>query len=443
MKHKNILQGILWITIYLGLVLMPIFIMFLEPRPEGREFWRELSVSFGFIGLAMMTLQFALTTRFKWLKAPYGADIVYHFHRQISFVALGLILVHPLLLFIFSPDTLALLLIWSAPWRARAAVVAVFSLLAVVGLSVWRKKLKIEYNRWRIWHGLFASAAIAFAMVHILLVGHYVDLPWKRALWVGYGIFWIGLLIYTRLIKPFMLLQKPYQIVEVKQELGNAWTLVLEPAGHSGFRFSPGQFAWITVRNSPFADAEHPFSISSSAEDSRKLAFTIKELGDFTSTIKNLQIGEKVYVDGPFGSFSVDRHQHANEFFFIAGGVGITPVMSMLRTLADRKESRKLTLVYANKEWGQITFRDELGELSEKLNLNIIYVLEKPPANWQGKTGFINQDILEKILPGNKEKNKAEIFICGPGPMMNAVEKTLDKMGFWSGDLHSERFDLV
>ncbi len=443
MKQKNILQGILWITIYLGLVLMPIFIMFLEPRPEGREFWRELSVSFGFIGLAMMTLQFALTTRFKWLKAPYGADIVYHFHRQISFVALGLILVHPLLLFIFSPDTLALLLIWSAPWRARAAVVAVFSLLAVVGLSVWRKKLKIEYNRWRIWHGLFASAAIAFAMVHILLVGHYVDLPWKRALWVGYGIFWIGLLIYTRLIKPFMLLQKPYQIVEVKQELGNAWTLVLEPAGHNGFRFSPGQFAWITVRNSPFADAEHPFSISSSAEDSRKLAFTIKELGDFTSTIKNLQIGEKVYVDGPFGSFSVDRHQHANEFFFIAGGIGITPVMSMLRTLADRKESRKLTLVYANKEWGQITFRDELGELSEKLNLNIIYVLEKPPANWQGKTGFINQDILEKILPGNKEKNKAEIFICGPGPMMNAVEKTLDKMGFWSGDFHSERFDLV
>ena len=443
MKQKNIFQGVLWITVYLLLVLIPIFIMFIEPRPEGREFWRELSVSFGFIGLAMMALQFALTTRFKWLKAPYGADIVYHFHRQISFVALGLILAHPLLLFIFSPDTLALLLIWSAPWRARAAVVAVLSLLAVVGLSVWRKKLKIEYNRWRIWHGLFASAAIAFAMVHILLVGHYVDLPWKRALWVGYGIFWVGLLIYTRLIKPFMLLQKPYQIVEVKQELGNAWTLVLEPIGHNGFRFIPGQFAWITVRNSPFADAEHPFSISSSAEDSSKLAFTIKELGDFTSTIKNLQIGEKVYVDGPFGSFSVDRHQHANEFFFIAGGVGITPVTSMLRTLADRKETRKLTLVYANKEWDQITFRDELEELKNKLNLNIIYVLEKPPANWHGETGFINQAILDKILPGDKEKNKAEIFICGPGPMMNAVEKTLDKMGFWSGDFHSERFDLV
>lgn len=443
MKNKNILQGILWISIYLVLVLIPVFIMFIEPRPAGREFWRELSVSLGFIGLAMMALQFALTTRFKWLKAPYGADIVYHFHRQISFVAMGLILVHPLLLFIFSPDTLALLLVWSAPWRARAAVTAVLALFAVVGLSIWRKKLKIEYNRWRIWHGIFASAAVAFAMVHVLLVGHYVDLPWKRALWVAYGIFWVGLLIYTRLIKPILLLKRPYQVAEVRQELGNAWSLTLEPVGHQGFRFQPGQFAWITVRHSPFADAEHPFSISSSAENHGKLTFTIKELGDFTRTIKDFQTGEKVYVDGPFGSFSVDRHPHAKEFVFISGGVGITPVMSMLRTLADRKDERKLTLIYANKEWDQVTFRDELEQLKNKLDLNIVHVLEKAPVDWTGEKGFINQEILLKSLPDFKQRNRMEIFICGPAPMMNAVEKTLDNMGVWSGDFHSERFDLV
>jgi len=443
MKSKNILQGLLWITIYLLLVLIPVLVMFIEPRPVGREFWRELSVSLGFIGLALMALQFALTTRFKWLKAPYGADIVYHFHRQISFVALVLILAHPLLLFIFSPDTLSLLLVWSAPWRARAAVTAVLALLAVVGLSVWRKKLKIEYNRWRIWHGIFASAAVAFAMIHVLLVGHYVDLPWKRALWVGYGVFWVGLLIYTRLIKPIMLLKKPYQIIEVKQEPGNAWSLSLEPIGHPGFKFQPGQFAWITVRQSPFADAEHPFSISSSAENLEKITFTIKELGDFTKTIKDLQVGEKVYVDGPFGSFSVDRHPHAREFVFISGGVGITPVMSMLRTLADRQDKRKLTLIYANKELEQITFRDELEELKNKLDLKIVHVIEKPPAEWNGETGFVNQAILLKTLPDFKQRNRMEIFICGPGPMMNAVEKTLDNLGVWSGDFHSERFDLV
>lgn len=443
MKKKNILQGILWISIYIALVIIPVFIMFIEPRPEGREFWRELSVSLGFIGLAMMALQFALTTRFKWLKAPYGADIVYHFHRQISFVALSLILAHPLLLFIFSPDTLALLLVWSAPWRARAAVTAVLALFAVVGLSVWRKKLKIEYNRWRIWHSIFASAAVAFAMVHVLLVGHYVDLPWKRSLWIAYGIFWVGLLIYTRLVKPILLLKRPYLVTEVKQELGNAWSLTIEPVNHKGFRFQPGQFAWITVRHSPFADAEHPFSISSSAENPGKLTFTIKELGDFTSTIKNLRIGEKVYVDGPFGSFSVDHHPHAQEFVFIAGGIGITPVISMLRTLADRKDKRKLTLIYANKDWDQVSFRDEIEDLKSKLNLNIVHILEKPPHNWRGEKGFINQEILLKCLPDFKQRNRMEIFICGPGPMMNAVEKGLDNLGVWSGDFHSERFDFV
>ena len=87
MKTRRILQGILWIFIYLLLTLAPLFFMIFGPaRPEGREFWRELSVSLGFVGLAMMTLQFVLTARFKFLKAPYGSDIVYFFHRQISLV---------------------------------------------------------------------------------------------------------------------------------------------------------------------------------------------------------------------------------------------------------------------------------------------------------------------------------------------------------------------
>ena len=105
MRRNYIVQGIFWVLVYLVLVSAPLLILLLGPVPEGREFWRELSVALGFAGLAIMALQFALTARFKWLKAPYGADIVYHFHRQISFVALVLILAHPLLLFVFSPQT--------------------------------------------------------------------------------------------------------------------------------------------------------------------------------------------------------------------------------------------------------------------------------------------------------------------------------------------------
>lgn len=442
-KQDQIFQGISWGVLYLLLVMSPVLVMFVAPHPQGREFWREFSVSLGFIGLALMALQFALTARFKWLKAPYGADIVYHFHRQISFVALGLILIHPLLLFIFSPDTLKLLLFWSAPWRARAALGAVLALLAVVGLSVWRRRLKIEYDRWRIWHGILAMMAVAFALVHVLLVGHYIDLPWKRLLWVGYGLFWIGLLAYTRLLKPWMLLRRPYEVSRVKAERGNTWSVTVKPIRHRGFRFQPGQFAWITIWDSPFADAEHPFTISSGAGQTGELTFTIKSLGDFSGRIQTLQEGERVYVDGPYGSFSCDRHPHAEELVFIAGGVGITPMMSMLRTLAARGDRRPLTLLYANRDWEQVIFREELSELEEGLNLKIIHVLEKPVPGWPGEQGFINREVLLRHLPKLQPRNRVEIFICGPEPMMDALERQLEGLGVWAGDYHSERFNFV
>ncbi len=443
MKKTYFIQGIFWILVYLVLVNAPLAILLIGPVPEGREFWRELSVALGFAGLAMMALQFVLTARFRWLKAPYGADIVYHFHRQISFVALLLILAHPLLLFVFSPNTLTLLNLFSAPWRARAGVTAVVMLLVLIGASVWRKPLKIEYTNWRIWHGILATLVIALAVTHIVLARHYLNTPWKQTLWVTYGGFWVGLLIYVRILKPILLLRRPYDVVSVTPERGNAWSLTVRPVGHAGLKFVPGQFAWITVLSSPFAEAEHPFSFSSSANQSGHITFTIKELGDFTRQIKNLQPGQKVYVDGPFGHFSIDRHPHAEQFVFVAGGVGITPTMSMLRSMADRGDKRHLTLLYANKDWDSIIFREELDTLKSALQLNLVHVLEKPPADWDGETGFITRAVLERHLPTASKPNSLEIFICGPQPMINAVENALTEMRVPFGDFHSERFDLV
>ena len=138
LKKKLLLQGIFWIIVYILLATAPLIILKIGQVPDGREFWRELSVALGFAGLSMMALQFVLTARFKTIKAPYGADVVYHFHRQISLITFGLILAHPLLLFINSPRTLALLNLASAPWRARMGVTAVVLLLLLICASVWR-----------------------------------------------------------------------------------------------------------------------------------------------------------------------------------------------------------------------------------------------------------------------------------------------------------------
>jgi predicted ferric reductase len=281
------------------------------------------------------------------------------------------------------------------------------------------------------------------AMIHIVLAGHYINTAVKQFLWIGYGVFWVSLLAYIRILKPIMLLRKPYQVEKVRAELGNAWTLVVAPVGHAGMRFLPGQFAWLTAWNSPFADQEHPFSISSSATEPEKLAFTIKALGDFTSRIKDLQLGETLYLDGPFGAFSIDRHPHAKGYIFIAGGIGITPIMGMMQTMRARGDMRPLVLVYANQSWEEITFREQVKALQELLNLKIVHVLVDPPDGWQGESGFVTRDILEKHLPEERQPNYYETFICGPPPMMDVVERILLDIGFSVGDFHSERFDLV
>ena len=443
MRSKRIFQGILWILVYLLVTLIPILLILVGPRPAGREFWREFSVGLGFGGLAMMALQFVLTARFKVIKAPYGSDIVYFFHRQVSLVAFTLIIIHPIILFIFDPSTLRLLNFLEAPWRARAAVTALVALIVLVIISIWRKPLKIDYTRWRIAHGLLATAAMVLGLVHIMLVGHYTGSPLARALWIIYGAFFVGLLLWVRVIKPFLLLRSPYQVIDVREQPGKAYSLTLKPIGHAGFRFHPGQFAWITAWNSPFADTEHPFSFSSSAEQPGTIEFTIKELGDFTSTIKSMQPGQTVYVDGPYGAFSIDRHPHARGFVFIAGGIGITPMLSMLRTLADRNDRRPLTLIYANKTLDTAPFRGEIEQLKPRLDLRVVEVLENPPPDWQGEQGFVTRAVLDRHLPADRVKDVYEIFICGPKPMMDAVEKALVQSGIFIGDFHSERFDLV
>lgn len=440
---RRIAQGIFWIGVYLLITLAPLIILLAGPRPPGREFWRDLSVGLGYSGFTMVGLQFVLTARFKVIKAPYGSDIVYFFHRQISLVTFVLILAHPLLLFIFDTRLLSLLNLATAPWAARFGVASLVALGALIVFSVWRKRLRIEYDRWRIWHGILAIGAVALAMAHIELRGYYLNTLWKQLFWGLYGIGWIGVLIWVRVIKPILLLRNAYLVEDVIPERGNAWTVVLRPEKNKGLCFQPGQFAWITAWDSPFRDHEHPFSFSGSAQESVRLSFTIKELGDFTASIKNLSRGQRVYVDGPYGAFSIDRHPHSKAFAFIAGGIGITPVMSMLRTLADRRDSRPLTLIYANKTLESATFLEEIEKLPQKLNLKIVHVLESPPEGWGGEKGFVNAEILERHLPAERIPNGIEIFICGPDPMMDAVEKALIQLGIPMGDFHSERFNLV
>jgi predicted ferric reductase len=433
-------RGAVWLILYLFFILAPLFALLAGTLPPTRDFWTEFSVAIGYSGLAMMGLQFGLTARFRHVTEPWGEDVIYHFHRQISLIAVGLVIAHPIILFVVRPELLALLNSIQAPWRARFAALSTYSLIALVVMALWRAKLNISYETWHLTHIVLAAVAVTAGLLHMVGWGSYLTDPWKRALWIGLTIFWIGLLLYVRIVKPLFMLRRPYRVSEVRKERGDTSTLVMHPDGHPGFRFSPGQFGWLTVWGSPFKITGHPFSFSSSAEvTDGRVEMSIRNLGDFTSAIYKVPVGQRVYLDGPYGAFTIGNP--ADMHVLIAGGVGITPMMSMIRTLADRNDTRPAILLYGSRDWESITFREELEALKTRLNLTVVHVLANPPAGWTGEQGFITADVFKRHLPPPYANH--EYFICGPNVMMDAIEKALGEMDVPLSKYHSERYSFV
>jgi predicted ferric reductase len=437
---RYLYYGLVVIVVYLALAMLPLFALLVGPDIPGRGFWRELSVGLGFAGLSMMGLQFFLTGRFQGITSPYGIDVVYHFHRVISLLAFIFLLLHPVILLISSPDTLDLLNPVSGPGWITAGSIALFAFALMVVSSLYRLKLRLGYECWRIIHCYVAVAAVALSLGHMIGVNYYLQGDVKRGLWIAIASTWVMALLYIRLVKPLLMRRKPYTIEAVIKERCNSWTLMLRPEGHAGMEFKPGQFVWLTIGKSPFSIREHPFSFSSSAMHPEKLSFTIKALGDFTATIGNLAPGTRAYIDGPHGSFTPDRHLFSG-YVFIAGGVGITPVMSILRTFADRHELRPLLLFYGSKEWEEVTFREELELLQSRLNLNVVHVLAEPPEGWTGEQGYIDAEVMGRYLP--EQRMDCEYFVCGPLPMQRGITAALEHLGVPSEQVQSESFNFV
>ena len=440
MQLRYAAHGAVWLILYLALILAPLFALLAGSLPPPREFWTEFSVAIGYAGLAMMGLQFGITARFRYVTRPWGEDVIYHLHRQISLIAVALVIAHPIILFVIRPELLALLNFVEAPWRARFAAISTYSLIALVVMALWRAKWNIRYETWHLWHIVLAVAAVGAGLAHMVGWSFYLADPWKRSLWVGLTIFWIGLLVYVRIVKPLFMLRRPYRVAEVRPERGDSWTLAMRPEGHSGFRFTPGQFGWLTVWGSPFSITAHPFSFSSSAEATGgKVEMTIRNLGDFTRAIGEVPVGTRVYLDGPYGAFTIGNP--ADMHVLIAGGVGITPMMSIIRTLADCGDTRPVILLYGSKDWESITFREELESLKARLNLTVVHVLANPPADWTLEKGFITAEMFRRHLPPPYADH--EYFICGPDVMMDAIEKALGQLNVPLSKYHSERYSFV
>jgi predicted ferric reductase len=432
-----VVRAVFCVLAYLGAVLSPLVFAVIGASRPDHGFGTDFSVALGFTGLAMMGLEFALVARFRPLAAPFGQDALLQFHRQIGYVGLAFILVHFAISAHWRDVTPGKAL--AAPLLVWFGMAAMLALVVLVVTSVWRRPLRLSYEAWHLVHTVLALVLIVGALLHVFFVHEYISSVWKQILWGLMSAAFVGLLVWVRLVKPRQARARPWRLERVVAERGATTTLVLKPPPAVTFRFEPGQFGWFAIGRSPFSLTQHPFSFSSSAErDEVELA--VKALGDFTSRVGELEPGTTVYVDGPHGVFSMDQDEGPG-FGLIAGGVGIAGLISMLRTMADRGDVRPVLLFYANREWDGVAFREELETLKEKLTLTLVHVLEQPPEDWAGETGFVRGDVLERHLPPGYRR--FQFFICGPDPMMDAAEAALVELGVPPERVHTERFDMV
>ncbi|RMJ04207.1 Methane monooxygenase component C [Marinobacter litoralis] len=222
-------------------------------------------------------------------------------------------------------------------------------------------------------------------------------------------------------------------MTSVTQLTPEQWELTVKPDGHRGFDYKAGQFVWLNVGHNPFSIKENPFSICSAPASGSELSFMIRELGDFTRTIGQIKPGTGAYLDGPYGNLSVQGRTEPG-IAFIAGGVGLAPLLSMLRQLRLSDDSRKVRVLYGNRVIEQIAYRDELNAG------DVVYVLSEPPKAWPGEVGLIDAALLDRVF-SETEFSEWLFVMCGPRGMMDGVEDHLIKRGTPSHRILSERFN--
>jgi predicted ferric reductase len=396
-------------------------------EPFGPGYLSSLAKLSATLGLVFIFLQFVYVSRIKAIEAGIGLDRMFRWHRLFGRIGLGLVLLHAALIIIDRVADLDQL--FSSPFTlVGLAVLVGFSVTAA--LAVFYKKMGILYETWRNIH-LFNYLLFPVVLIHVFFYTQPGSM--LQYLWVSLAILFAAVAVY-RMVRIITVKNNPYEVVDVRAEAEDITSLFFKgPA----VDFKPGQFMFIQLLRGGSLSSPHPFTISNSP--SREyLSITPKELGDFTSTIRDTRVGDQAFIDAPYGVFSFLNHDH-DELVFIAGGIGITPFMSMLRYIHDQKLGRKVTLFWANRNEKQLCFSDEIEKMKEDLpGFQVILVMSDQP-DWPGEKGFITGEVISRHL---EETGKKGFFICGPPPMTRAVMGELGKLKVPASHIHKELFEL-
>ncbi len=234
-------------------------------------------------------------------------------------------------------------------------------------------------------------------------------------------------------------------VKEVLRETADAFTIVFVHPGLPEFAYKPGQY--LTLQAEVNGKKERrAFSLSSSPVTDSHLAVTIKCIPE--GVVSNhlravLQPGDTLDVLPPMGNFTVSIDETAaKHYVLVSGGSGITPMMSIMRSVLASEPGSRITLLYGNRDKESIIFYKELQRLQAQHpgRLHIDHVLQTPPAGWDGPLGMIVGKVAADLLDAAQHRHALPIsyYLCGPNPMMEGVKGLLLTAGVREKDIHQE-----
>lgn len=220
-------------------------------------------------------------------------------------------------------------------------------------------------------------------------------------------------------------------------------TIALQFEKPAGFVFRPGQCIDMTLLNPTETDAEgniRTFSIASAPHEDFLMVTTRLRNTAFKRQLPDLPLGTEVKIEGPSGNFTLHNNP-AHAAIFLVGGIGITPVRSILLRASHDKLSQRIIVLYSNHSPEDAAFLEELTEL-QKENPNYTLIptmtdMTKSTSPWKGETRKIGPALLEKCLSGHPSPI---YYVVGPPAMVNGVREMLAQAGIDDDDIRSEDF---
>ena len=214
-------------------------------------------------------------------------------------------------------------------------------------------------------------------------------------------------------------------VTDIRQDTPDVKTFrVVTPEGKKPFDHMPGQCAMLSIPGV----GEAMFSITSSPTNKEYQEFSIKRCGDLTDRLHSLQIGDEVLVRGPYGNhFPVETELKGKNLLFIAGGIGLAPLRSVINYVLDNRENYgTVDILYGSRSADDLVRREEMETVWAKApNVNVYMTIDRPQEGWEGHVGFVPSYLKEVGFDTNKVA-----LLCGPPIMIKFCLQGLKEMGF-------------